>query len=936
MSTPASNTVDTTVDAQPVSALLAKPEGAHIVQFYETDGQLDAAVATYLHAGFAAGEPAVVIATPEHCDGFERALAARDVDLAAAQRARRIVILDARETLATFMVDGVPDAAKFEASIGALVAQLVEQNHGRPVRAYGEMVDVLWREGNSRGALALEHLWNELGHRHAFSLFCAYVMSSFFTEQSGAGLNAICDSHSHVLPLPSNIREDVDRLRERARLLENEIEKRKQLEIALRDALEAKTAAQEHLEALYRITGALHAELELEKVVQRLTDEATAICHAQFGAFFYNVVGESGESYTLYTLAGVPREHFAKFPMPRNTAIFAPTFRGEGVVRIADVTKDPRYGKNAPYHGMPEGHLPVCSYLAVPVIARTGEVLGGLFFGHSKPGVFTARDEAIVTAVAKQAGAAIENARLYEQKRRDAETQRRAAEFAERARQRTAKLHRLAVELSRALTAEDAVRIVTREIETVIHAEPAGVLLGYGASDQSDLSADTAIAEAARTGQLVWRVGTPTVGAMPINFEGRVLGAIGFRHVQALPLTDDERDFLLVVGRQCGQAIERARLHDASQAARAEAEQASRAKDEFLAMLGHELRNPLSPILTAVHLMRLRGETSSKREQEVIERQVNHLIHIVDDLLDISRIARGKVTLEQKPVLLGSVLAKAIETAMPLIHQQRHRLDVDPVPNVWLNADESRLCQVFTNILMNAAKYTPPGGIIRIAVERPGDRVSVRVRDTGVGIPPELLPRIFDLFVQGLRGADRAQGGLGIGLSLVRNLVTMHGGSVAAHSAGPGRGTEIIVELPVLDAVPDSAAADAQPARRASVHSRRVLVVDDNEDGASLMGDMLRSVGHDVVVASDGPGALAAIDRFAPEIGVLDIGLPGMDGYALATALRERLGKDLYLMAVTGYGQPQDRVRAERAGFDAHFVKPVSLSVLLAFIDGRA
>lgn len=716
-------------------------------------------------------------------------------------------------------------------------------------------------------------------------------------------------------------------------------------------------------DAIWEAGKLLTAELDLQKLVQTLTDHATRLSKAEFGAFFYNVLDDKGESYMLYTLSGVPREEFSKFPMPRNTAVFAPTFNGEGIIRLEDVTKDPRYGKNAPRKGMPEGHLPVCSYLAVSVKSPAGEVLGGLFFGHSRPGVFTQREENLVAAIAAQAATAIGNARLYEAEHRA----RKAAEAAER---RTALLHKIAVALSRAITAEEACKVVINESRRLIDANAGAVMLLDPSQTRTErmivdgehdpavvarigivpLDEMSPLAEAARTGQVIWlagrdaiearyphltamrdQVGAVTWGAVPMQFEGVTVGSIGFRMTFERPLTGEEEAILLAVGRQCAQAIERARLHDATQAARAEAEAASRAKDEFLAMLGHELRNPLSPILTAAQLMKMRGDHASMREQSIIERQVNHLIHLVDDLLDISRITQGKIELDKRPHKLSSLVRKALEVVGPLCEEHRHRVMVDlPDDDVLVIADETRLIQVLTNLLTNAAKFTPLGGKIEVQVRMTNRRVRIRVKDDGAGIGPDLLPRIFDLFVQGPRSTDRSRGGLGIGLALVRNLVAMHDGTVEAHSAGADKGSEFIVELPTVE---DRSDAPAPMRKQVTVTPRRILVVDDNEDAGSLMGEMLRSIGHEVCVAQDGPRALEALTHFTPEVAILDIGLPVMDGYELAAALLARYGSNLRLMAVTGYGQEQDKIRTQRAGFEAHFVKPVGLGKVLAAIE---
>ena len=365
------------------------------------------------------------------------------------------------------------------------------------------------------------------------------------------------------------------------------------------------------------------------------------------------------------------------------------------------------------------------------------------------------------------------------------------------------------------------------------------------------------------------------------------------------------------------------------------AEAANRAKDEFLAMLGHELRNPLAPILTALQLMKLRGNDSSERERTVIERQVTHLTRLVDDLLDVSRIARGKVELKEEVIEMAEIAAKAIEMASPLLEQRAHTLDVNvPGHGLAVKGDPTRLSQVVSNLLTNAAKYTPPGGHITIRAEAQHHRVVVRVRDTGIGIAADVLPRIFDLFVQETQAIDRAQGGLGLGLTIVRNLVERHGGSVAAASDGPGHGSEFIVRLPLAVMVEARAAAPAPDAGARAVPDPaaaglRMLVVDDNADAALVLADAFTNRGYHARVAHDGPGALRLAAEFRPEIAILDIGLPVMDGYELAARLRELPGLSrIRLIAVTGYGQRSDRDKTMAAGFDHHFVKPVDFNTV--------
>jgi signal transduction histidine kinase/ActR/RegA family two-component response regulator len=381
----------------------------------------------------------------------------------------------------------------------------------------------------------------------------------------------------------------------------------------------------------------------------------------------------------------------------------------------------------------------------------------------------------------------------------------------------------------------------------------------------------------------------------------------------------------------------REELEVALRFAREEAEAASTAKDEFLAMLGHELRNPLSPILTALELMKLRGDGRTSREQEIIDRQTRHLIRLVDDLLDVSRITRGKVDLRKQAVEVRDVLAKATEMASPLLEQRRHHFDVHVPPRgLRLEADEARLAQVVANLLTNAAKYTDPGGHITLTAWREGAQVVIEVRDDGIGIGPSLLPHIFDLFVQGRQSSDRAEGGLGIGLALVRNLVAMHGGTVEARSPGPGKGSAFTVRLPALEGIrsaerPAPASLDSLGAGSSR---RRILVVDDNEDARMLLGDILECAGHQVCAVESGPAALAIVEEFAPELAVLDVGLPAMDGYELGSRLRSLFGERApILVALTGYGQDADRSRSRAAGFAAHLVKPLEASELVEVIE---
>jgi len=369
---------------------------------------------------------------------------------------------------------------------------------------------------------------------------------------------------------------------------------------------------------------------------------------------------------------------------------------------------------------------------------------------------------------------------------------------------------------------------------------------------------------------------------------------------------------------------------------------ASRRKDEFLAMLGHELRNPLAPILNAVQLLRLQRSESGHQQQAcaIIERQVGQLVHLVDDLLEVSRISTGRIHLQRKPLDLRGIVECGVETVRLLIAQHRHALVVQLPPSpIWIYGDATRLEQVVVNLLNNAAKYTDDGGEIWLSLQQEGNEAVLQVRDSGVGIAPELMPHIFDLFTQAERSLARSQGGLGIGLSLVQRLVELHGGKVAAYSV-VGQGSEFVVRLPVVLTAEPRPPSPATEKVQPTGTSLRVLVVDDNVDTATSMAMILRQSGHDVRTAHDGPTALEAATHYRPNVVLLDIGLPGLDGFEVAKRLRRQSAlQNVVLVAITGYGTESDRQRSLEAGFDHCLVKPAKfekVQEILATVSEKA
>jgi signal transduction histidine kinase/ActR/RegA family two-component response regulator len=419
---------------------------------------------------------------------------------------------------------------------------------------------------------------------------------------------------------------------------------------------------------------------------------------------------------------------------------------------------------------------------------------------------------------------------------------------------------------------------------------------------------------------------------VPIMSSETVVGVIDANNFTLRPFTDGEQVALVTLADHAAVAVEKARLLAREHAARAEAESASRGKDELLAMLGHELRNPLSAITTAVHVLETGDPPPelARRALEVIARQNAHLAHLVDDLLDVARVTSGKIALVRRPLELGQAVRHGLATLAASGRTERHRVTLDLEP-VWADVDETRFEQIVNNLVGNAVRFTPAAGTIVTSLRaEPGEAV-LRVRDSGVGISPEMLPRVFDLFAQGERGPDRGGGGLGLGLTLVRRITELHGGRVEAASEGTGHGSTFTVRLPALAAPP--APSPGVAAAPADGTSRRILVVEDNTDAREMLRHLLNLAGHEVHEAADGPTGLGAALRVRPDIALVDVGLPGFDGYELARRVRGSAGPPIYLVALTGYGQPDDRRRAVEAGFDAHLVKPVNPDALLAAIQ---
>ena len=425
-----------------------------------------------------------------------------------------------------------------------------------------------------------------------------------------------------------------------------------------------------------------------------------------------------------------------------------------------------------------------------------------------------------------------------------------------------------------------------------------------------------------------------------MTFEGHTLGTFCVINAEPRNWTFDEIEVLTCLGAAIVTEIE-FRISVAQRldnAARLEAalREADRRKDELLGMLAHELRNPLAPIRNAVQILNSRSSTEAHLNiaREIVERQVAHMTRLIDDLVDAARLTQGRISLQKKKVDLATVISDAIDVARPIIIARGHTLEIDlPREPTPLYGDAVRLSQALSNILTNAATYTPPGGTIRLSGVKTVSEIAIHVRDNGAGIAPETLTHVFELFTQSERTLDRAQGGLGIGLALVKRLIEMHGGQVEAHSAGIDHGSEFVLRLPLAQEIFAACEPSDKLVAAKEKKPRRIMLVDDNEDSAQMTAILLKLEGHDVTVAHNGPSAIKQVNAVLPDILLLDIGLPGMDGYELARKLRDLPEtRNAVFIALTGYGQPEDRRNSENAGYDHHLVKPIEPTELIDLI----
>lgn len=703
-----------------------------------------------------------------------------------------------------------------------------------------------------------------------------------------------------------------------------------------RDITDTNRVARER-SRLYELGRSMAEYSGVHDLVQTITDAATELSGAQYGAFFYNVVNEAGEAYLLYTLSGVDRSHFENFPMPRNTAVFAPTFEGIGIVRSDDITADPPYGHNEPYHGMLPRHLPVRSYLAVPVLGRDRTVLGGLFFGHAEVGKFTEQSEAIVASVAGHAGIALENARL----------QRELAENATK----FSLLANSIPQLAWMARPDGELFWYNDRWYEYTGAEPKSQM-GWGWESVHDPNELPRVKE---KWQQALQNGTPWEDMFPLR---RHDGQFRWHLSRARPWRDESGRITVWFGTNTDITEQRALMEErehllaAERAARSEAERVGRMKDEFLATLSHELRTPLSAMLGWSQLLQSQHDDETLREGlEVIERNARAQTQLIEDLLDMSRIVSGKIRLDVQHVELAAVINSSVDLLKPSADAKGLRLHrvLDPLASP-VSGDPNRLQQVVSNLLSNAIKFTPRGGKVEILLERVNSHVEVTVTDTGKGISPDFLPHVFDRFRQADASTTRSFGGLGLGLSIVKQLVELHGGTVRAKSAGEGLGATFTVSLPLAivkrqlrdrehPTAPrySSASEDIEISLKGTV----VLVIDDEPDARDLIERLLVSRGATVLKAESADYGLKLLTTNRPDVVLSDIGMPHRDGYDFIRTVRSQppgAGGKTPAIALTAFARSEDRTRAMMAGYQVHLSKPVEpneLIVTVASLVGR-
>ncbi len=828
------------IGARPIA-----PSGpAHVVHFYESDDYLCGLVSDFVGDGLASGEPAVIIATEPHRVAFASLLAAKGFDVDGAVASGQLRFCDARETLDTFMRGAMPDEHQFRATVGGVIAAASRNSNATRVRAYGEMVHLLWLDGNPEGAIRLEELWNDLAGVHTFALLCAYPMGNFYKESDAPLFARVCHTHGLVLPTeryteaPDEATRavEISLLQQQAEALRTEIAHRKELETALRDALSARRSA----------------ESELKDFVQ----------HAPVG---------------MHWVA------------PDGTILWA----NDAELQLLGYTAEEYIGRNiADFH--------VDKALIAGVVARLGrnEQI------RDCEADLIAKDGSI-RHVCVNSNARFENGRFLHTRcfTRDITDRKRLEEERRRAGEDNAFLLEVTTSLIGSLDYATRVRELSEQLVPRI--------------------ADWCAVEVTRDGVRERVTAGPSELA---NGDTRIVAplCIGERTVGTLTLVRAERPFtpadkalIAELTRRVALALENARLYELAQ-------RANRTKDEFLATLSHELRTPLTAILGWARMLNLGGldAETMRTAYDTIERSARAQATLIDDLLDLSKVVTGKLTLRRELVDLATAIENAVQTQRLAAEGKGIQLDISGTDErAVVTGDPTRLQQIIWNLLSNAIKFSDAGSHVSVALERVDDVVRLIVRDTGRGISNEFLPHVFEAFRQEDGANTRKHGGLGLGLAIVKYLTELHGGTVQASSGGEGHGSMFVVTLPLAlrRTLPAEPAEDQQQVDLSGIS---ILLVDDDRDTRDLVTAILRRYGAEVEAADSVRSACEALHRKRPHVVVTDISMPERDGVELLNVLREQ-HDGIRTVALTALGHPEAETHLRAAGFEAYVRKPV-------------
>ncbi|HEY1957231.1 MAG TPA: ATP-binding protein [Polyangiaceae bacterium] len=833
----------------------------HIVQFYDHDHVLCESVVRFLQAGVDRGEPVIVIATAQHREAF-----ARGLDL---EPDARVLMIDARETLDAFMVEGRPDAELFERAVSGALERLCEGAAGRPVCAYGEMVDILCQEGKTEAALELEHLWNLLAARRGIALLCAYAIDSF----DGPG--------------------DPTFLRVRA------------------------AHARVHAAAdAHRRTD---AEI-FRTIVDSVQDYAIFMLDVDGVVRTWNRGAERIKGYAAEEIVG---EHFSRFYPPEDVAVG----KCQTLLRRAEL----------------EGRA---------------EDLG---WRVRKDGTrFWA--SVIITALRKEDGRLVGFAKVTRDltQQREVAEQRLARAAAERSLSLLERLHDVAGALGAARTPADVAQIIVTQ-GTLAFGAATGVLVRPIADEQLEIVAasgisdeaierwrrfpiakNTPISESYRTRSPLWetspekaaeRFDGVTHGALaclPLLVGDRIVGVVAFRFEGERLFAPEERAMLETMATQTAQALDRAE-------ATARAESANKTKDEFLAVLSHELRTPLTSIFGWASILRANRDPKAIAQGiETIHRNAQAQIKLIEELLDVSRIVSGKLTIDPSELDIVTLVREAADVVGPSARAKNITLEIDvPSDALVVHGDRARLQQVVLNLLSNAVKFTDAGGKVTLRAVTRDARVHIEVTDTGRGIASDFLPHVFERFRQSEEAVSRQTGGLGLGLSIAKHIVELHRGTIEAKSEGLGRGSSFVIALP-LENAPVAAGDDDDDdfiirSGRTPLAGMKIVVVEDEADARDMLVAYLGASGADVSAAANAEDGLRAVTTTQPHVLVSDIGMPFEDGYSLIRRLRGT-GSSVPAIALTAYNRPEDRRAALEAGFDLHVSKPADPDMLVVTV----